>query len=111
MKIVYIAHPIGGDVRGNLKKIADIVRAINLGFETGDVIPFVPYYCDCVALDDGNPIHRDRGIYNDTVLIERMAIAGVLSELWVYGNIISSGVKAEIELAERFNIPVIYKNK
>jgi len=26
MKIVYIAHPVGGDVEGNLKKIAEIGR-------------------------------------------------------------------------------------
>ena len=30
MKVVYIAHPISGDIQGNLEKIRQIARIINL---------------------------------------------------------------------------------
>lgn len=30
MKVVYIAHPIGGNIQENLEKIKQIVRQINL---------------------------------------------------------------------------------
>jgi hypothetical protein len=40
MKIVYIAHPISGDIKGNLEKIRLIVRGLNL--ENIDIVPFAP---------------------------------------------------------------------
>ena len=63
MKIVYIAHPIGGDVENNLEKVRQIVRKLNL--ERQDIVPFAPYWLDCHALDDNNPQERERGIKND----------------------------------------------
>jgi len=53
MRICYIAHPISGDVKGNIKKVIKIVREINLAHP--DVVPFVPYLSDLYALDDNNP--------------------------------------------------------
>jgi hypothetical protein len=104
MRIIYIAHPISGDVKGNLEKIRQIVREINLTIP--DVVPFAPYWLDCHALDDNNPEERKRGIANDTALIRR-----AVDEMWLYGDRISNGMQAEMELAERLGIPVIDKTK
>lgn len=101
MKIVYIAHPISGNVEENLADIRRIVRAINLDYP--DVVPFVPYYVDVVSLDDSIPEQRVRGIANDTEILRRR----IPDELWLTGDRISSGMEAEKALAEEVGIPVI----
>lgn len=101
MKIAYIAHPIGGDTQGNLEKLKEIGKRINI--TEPDVVPFAPYFFDCHALDDNNSAHRERGIKNDTELLKR----GFISEMRLYGNRISSGMKAEIKLAHELGIPIV----
>jgi len=101
MKIAYIAHPIGGDVRNNLICIRSIVRHINL--TEPEVVPFAPYYLDCITLDDNIPEQRARGIKNDVALMS----AGFVDELRLYGNRISEGMSHEIELAVQLGIPII----
>jgi hypothetical protein len=100
MKIVYIAHPLSGDLQGNLKKVSKIIRDINL--TDPNVVPFAHYFVDCYALDDDDPFERERGIKNDTVLLK----AGFIDEMWLYGNQISNGMRNEIKLAKELNIPV-----
>jgi hypothetical protein len=104
MKIVYIAHPISGDVKGNLEKIRRIIRGLNLMFT--NIVPFAHYFVDCYALDDTVPEERDRGIKNDIALFK----AGFIDEVWLFGDRISNGMKAEIELAKNLNIPIISKS-
>lgn len=101
MRIVYIAHPISGDIKGNLEKIMNIVRQINL--EEPEVLPFAHYWLDCHALDDDNPEERKRGIKNDIELMTR----GFIDEVRLYGDKISSGMRDEVILAEKLGIPVI----
>ena len=105
MVIAYIAHPISGDVDGNLKKIREIVRHINL--TEPDVVPFVPYYADIVSMDDSVPEERARGIQNDMAIL----LSGMVSELRLYGDRISAGMKAEIEIAKGMKIPIVVKSK
>ena len=93
MKVAYIAHPIGNDVKGNLEKIKNISREINLN--EPDTIPFAPYFLDCHALDDSNPKERARGIKNNKHILE----SGFVDELRLYGNKISKGMRDEINIA------------
>lgn len=102
-KVVYIAHPISGDVDGNVNKILQIVKSIN--FLNPNVIPFVPYLSDVLALDDTIPEQREKGISNNLHYLE----LGFVSELWIYGNVISEGIQQEIEVAQRQGIEVIFK--
>lgn len=104
MKIVYIAHPISGDQKGNITRILDIVKAINLGRK--DIVPFAPYIVDCLCMDDSIEYQRNRGIANDIELFNR----GFIDELWLFGNNISSGMIAEIEKAKEMGIPVLAKS-
>lgn len=103
MKIVYIAHPISGDIAGNLEKIRQIVRQINLQYS--DVVPFAPYWVDCHALDDNDPEERQRGITND----QEFFLRKVIDEVWLFGDRISGGMQTEIELANALGIPVVNK--
>jgi hypothetical protein len=101
MKIVYIAHPISGDIHGNLEKIRLIVRKMNL--EHSDIVPFAPYWVDCHALDDTVPEERARGIKNDTAFFQK----GVIDEVWLFGDRISFGMQLEMDMAICMGIPVI----
>jgi len=101
MKIVYIAHPIGGDVENNLKDLARIIRAINLKYH--DVVPLAPYYADIIALYDSIPSERERGIKNDMAILE----SGIFKELWLTGEKISYGMSQEIEKSKELGIPIV----
>jgi hypothetical protein len=105
MRVIYIAHPIGGDVKGNVERILRIVAEINLTMP--DVVPFVPYLPDVLALDDSDPILRERCISNDRELFDRRAMDAV----WLYGDRISTGMAAEIALARSLGIPVEAKTE
>ena len=101
MKIAYIAHPVSGDIAGNIEKILAIVKRINL--ERTDVVPFAPYIMDLLCLDDNDPEQRTRGISNDIAILR----SGLVDELWIYGPKITGGMQAEIDLAWELNIPVL----
>lgn len=101
MKIVYIAHPISGDIEGNLADILRIVRKINL--EQPDIVPCVPYYTDVLSMDDKLVMQRKRGIDNNTTLL----MSGLYEEMWLTGNTISFGMREEIALAVKLGMEVI----
>ena len=104
-KVVYIAHPVGGDVDNNLEKIQGIVRQVNLFYP--DVVPFASYVVDCMAMNDAHPEERERGIANNIALFHK----GFIDELWLYGDRISAGMREEIKLAESLGIPVVSKSR
>lgn len=103
MKIVFISHPVSSNPTQNIKRIRNIIRRLNLAHN--DIVPFAPYFADLHALDDNNPIERARGIANNTALITR-----AVDEVWLFGDHISKGMAAEIELARTLNIPVVSKS-
>jgi hypothetical protein len=98
-KIVYIAHPIKGNVTANVNSIIKIVRKINL--EEPDVIPFAPYISDVLALNDDDPEERARGMSNGIELLGY----DIVDELRVYGDL-SEGVVNEIIAAHAAGIYV-----
>lgn len=100
MKIAYIAHPIGGDVYGNLDKISRIV--LNLNTIQDEYVPFVPYWADVQSMNDNKQEHRKRGIANNEAILR----SGMVDEIWLYGDRISPGMAAEIHLAHQLDIPV-----
>jgi hypothetical protein len=99
MTIAYIAHPIGGDQIGNMEKVADILRYLNLKYEY--LVPFAPYMADLCAMNDELPGERKRGLNNCRYLLEKLHI----DQLWVCGKV-SAGVQMEIDIAISRGIPV-----
>lgn len=67
-----------------------------------DVVPLVPYLADLYALDDNVPNERQRGIKNDIAVLK----SGLINEVWLYGDKISTGMQEEIKLAKELNIPI-----
>ena len=100
-KIIYIAHPIGGDVPGNLQKVGEIYRQISL--YRPDVIPFAPYIATISCLDDNVPQERAIGFEHNKGFFDRR----IIDEVWLYGDRISNGMAQEIEWANRLGIPVV----
>lgn len=101
MRIIYIAHPISGDVEANLNDLRRIVRIINLKY--ADIVPFVPYYCDVVSLCDSVDIERKRGMRNNETLLK----SNIVSELWLTGDRISNGMRIECEIATTMRITIL----
>lgn len=102
-KMVYIAHPIGGDIENNLKDLRRILYILNTDPVYSHIVPFCPYYSDVVSLDDNIPKLREKGIQNDKAIFD----AGVIDEVWLTGPRISAGMVEERKLAEEREILVI----
>lgn len=89
--LVYIAHPMGGDIPGNKAKVLGICRAIL----SDSVIPFVPYLTAFDYLDDSDPDQRRMGMEMNRYFFEQK----IIDVLLICGDRISSGVRSEIKLA------------
>lgn len=103
MKIVYIAHPVSGDVKNNIDKITKIVREINL--TDSKTTPFAPYLADIMALDDAQIMERNRGMKNNKSILK----SGLVDEIHLYGNRITNGMLKEVNIALKNGIPIIPK--
>ncbi len=101
MKTVFIAHPIAGDIRENVKKVLAICEAIH----TKDLIPVAPYLVSLQYLDDTVGEDRELGIIANLECFHRKYI----DELWLFGDHISEGMRTEVHLANELDIPVIPK--
>lgn len=100
-KIVYIAHPIGGDnIEKNIESVWGIIKQLSL---ENEVIPFAPYLVALSVLDDANPEHRKIGFEQNKAFFER----GIIDEVWMYG--LSPGVLLECGWADYYGIKIISK--
>ena len=64
--------------------------------------PFAPHLLFPQFMDDGKPAERALAMFMNLVLL------GKCEQLWVFGGTISAGMAAEIEKAEKRNMPVRY---
>ena len=96
--LVYICSPFAGDTEGNAEKARRYSRfAVKNG-----AIPFAPHLLFPQFLDDGKPAERAIGMFMGMVLL------GKCEQLWVFGSTISKGMAAEIEKAEKRDMPIRY---
>lgn len=100
-KVVYIAHPIGGDVNANIVRVCRIYEWV--AQHNPRLVPFAPYIATVLAMDDNIPACRELGISHDMELFERK----VFDEVWLFGGRISAGMQHEIDKAKSLGIPVI----
>ena len=98
MKTVYICSPYKGDIDGNVKRAIVYCKfAFYRGYN-----PLAPHLYYPQFLDDDDPAERKSGMECAIQLLT------ICSQLWVMGDVISSGMKAEIDYAEKNNIPIRY---
>lgn len=100
MKLVYIASPCAGDIEYNTRMAIKYCRyAAGCG-----VIPLAPHLLLPRFLCESNPQEREQGIKMGLRLL------AVCSELWVFGDRISRGMRREIAEAERLGMKIVYQD-
>lgn len=87
--LVYVCSPFSGDT---LKNTENARRYSRFAFEQG-CIPIAPHLLFTQFLDDDNPMEREMGMHFGNVLMS------LCREVWVFGDIISPGMDAEIRRA------------
>lgn len=99
MRVVYIAHPVSGDVEANLASAAEWVRwaAVEMG-----VAPVAPYIEMCAAMDDDDPHEREVGMRADKAILARC------DEVWLCGPLVSPGMRSEAMQALSKGIDVVW---
>ena len=96
--IVYICSPYAGDVTANIENARRYSRfAVDTGY-----IPIAPHLLFPQFLSDNNPKERHLGLFFGNALM------GKCSEVWVFGECISSGMEAEIRRAKWKNYRLRY---
>ena len=98
--LVYICSPLSGDIPGNTERARGYCR---FALEQGQ-IPLAPHLLFPQFMDDTDPEERELAIFMDIVLL------GKCSEMWVFGDAVSEGMKAEISVARKRRQPVRYFN-
>jgi hypothetical protein len=100
MPLVYIASPYAGDVAVNTERARQYAKfAVCKG-----CIPLAPHLLYPQFMDDADPKQRELGLRFALILL------GKCDELWVFGERVSEGMKAEIAKARRRGMPIRYFN-
>ena len=98
--MIYIAHPLRGDVERNKKKVTEIMRDLS----DRQILAFSPLH----AFDYIDPEGPQKRVLTDCIRVLEKC-----DELWVYGDaesvLNSTGIGAEVAYAKAVGIPVIYK--
>ena len=100
-KLVFVAHPIRGDVEGNKRKVKELLGNL-CRTSSFNYIFTAPYLVTLELYDDADPIQRARGIEIGLAQLERC------DELWVFGQP-TEGMKQEIEHASAHGVRVVFK--
>lgn len=96
--IVYICSPYAGEVEKNVEAARKYSRfAVDKGY-----IPIAPHLLFPQFLNDNSYKERQLG------LVFGMALLCKCTEVWVFGDNISSGMEAEIKKAVWKNYPIRY---
>ena len=96
--LVYVCSPLSGDVPGNTERARKFCR---FALEKG-AIPLAPHLMFPQFMDDEDPAERELAIFMDVILL------GKCSELWVFGETVSAGMQAEIDVAKKRRQPIRY---
>lgn len=87
--LVYICSPYAGDVEKNIEN----ARRYSRFAVDEDVFPMTPHLLYPQFMDDEKEADKVKEI--------NYVLLGTCSELWVFGGIVSAGMKREIRLAKR----------
>ena len=100
MKLVYLAHPVGGDTLANLSRARRWLTWTYRHF--GGVAPIAPWIVDCEGvLDEASPSDRARG------LATGMAVLARCDEVWLVGGRVSVGMLMESDAARAAGVRVV----
>lgn len=100
LPLVYVASAYSGDVTTNIEKTKQYCR---FTLEQRQ-IPLAPHLMFPLYMNDDDSAERELAIFMDVILL------GKCDELWVFGDSISEGMVAEIEVAKKRRQPIRYFN-
>lgn len=94
--LVYICSPFSGDISGNIERAKKYSRyAVD-----NKAIPIAPHLLFPQFMSDD--AERELALFMDMVLL------GKCDELWVFGELVTEGMSAEIAKAKRKNMKIRY---
>lgn len=94
--LVYICSPFSGDISGNIERTKKYSRyAVD-----SKAIPIAPHLLFPQFMDDD--AERELALFMDMVLL------GKCEEIWVFGELVTEGMSAEIAKAKRKNMKIRY---
>ncbi len=96
--IVYICSPYSGDIERNTEN----ARRYSRFAVDQHCLPITPHIYFTQFMNDAVSEERDIAIFMNWVLMSKCA------ELWVFGDVISKGMKAEIDRAKRKHMKIRY---
>jgi len=97
-KLVYICSPLKGDIDRNRAKARIYCR---FAFDKG-YLPVSPHIYFTQFLNEYNKEERAVGLKYGLDIVKQC------KQLWVFGERISEGMKAEIEIAKELRLPICY---
>ena len=97
MRIIYLAHPLSGDVPNNLARVRRWLRWVYDNFQVAVIADWI---LTCEVLDDANPAHREQGFAMDFALIT------AANEYWMVGGRVSRGMAEEEQSTQKRDITV-----
>ena len=101
-KMVFIAHPMSGDIEGNTQKVIAICRRIH----SKRIIPVFPSFTWRKYLsNDPNDLKLAQAVNKE--YFRRKAI----DEIWFYGDRMTDGMIREARLAQKYGIKIVGKTK
>ena len=101
--LVYVAHPVAGDVQANLARAKQWLRWL---YDELPEVTFVAHWLiDIEILDDANPAHRELGLWHDQDIIARCDAVLVLGPAQAAAG--SRGIAREIRVAGQAGVPVV----
>ena len=96
--IVYICSPYSGNTKKNIESARKYSRfAVDSHY-----LPITPHIYFTQFMNDNIPEERGTAFFMNLVLMSKC------TELWVFGNHISAGMKAEINHAKRKHMKIRY---
>lgn len=98
--LVYICAPFSGDIETNTKQA---IQYAKFAYEN-NAIPVTPHLL-FPFLDDTNEEHRQSAIAMGIILL------GKCQEVWVFGDEITEGMKAELNVSKRRRQVIKYFSK
>ena len=95
-KRVYICSPLSGNIKHNMLMATEYCKFT----AEQSYIPYAPHVYFPSFMDDNDPEQRALGLSEGQLWLR------MCSELWIFGSVISAGMKGEIEAAMRIGIPI-----
>lgn len=99
-RLVYMAHPVAGDVKGNIERATILLSALKIKHEMTHQI-IAPWIHEVTIFDDADPEQRRRGLDKCRDMI------ALCDELWLCGPEISGGMRQELEHARANEVQVL----